>query len=75
MTPYTAYVNYGNMPLWKQIMEMRPWVDEANAKRIAEEALERTMSVPLKNRRMERVGHIAKYIWAETKKLRGQEGE
>ncbi len=74
MTTYTAYVNYGNMPLWKQIMEMRPWVDEANAKRIAEEALEMPMSVPLKNHRMERAWRIAKYIWAETKKLRDQEG-
>jgi hypothetical protein len=67
---YTTYVNYGNMPLWQQIMEMRPWVNEENAKRIAEEAYAIPVSSTLHNRAAERSWQIAKHIFAEAKKLK-----
>lgn len=69
---YTTYVNYGGMPLWKQIIEMRPWVDEANAKRIAEEALAIPVSATERNRGRERSWVIAKHVYDEAKKLKPQ---
>jgi hypothetical protein len=74
VTTYTTYVNYGNMPLWEQITKLFPWVDEANAKRIAEEALAIPVSCTERNRGRERAWVIAKHSWSEAKKLRDQEG-
>ena len=70
MTEYTTYVNYGVMPLWKQIIEMHPHVDEVNAKRIAEEALAIPVSATVNNRARERAWVIAKHVWSEAKKLK-----
>jgi hypothetical protein len=75
MTEYTSYVNPGKKPLWECIMIWYPHVDEANAKRIAEEALETPMSMPLKNHQQERRWRIVKLISFEAKRLkRDQEG-
>ena len=71
MTEYTTYVNYGvHMDLWKIIVDMHPHVDEANAKRIAEEALAIPVSATVQNRARERSWQIAKHVHAEAKKLK-----
>ena len=71
MTEYTTYVNYGvHMDLWKIIVDMHPHVDEANAKRIAEEALAIPVSATERNRRNERAWVVAKHINVEARKLK-----
>ena len=72
-TTYEAYANLGKKPLWECLMIWYPEVDEANAKRIATEALEMPMSMPLKNLQMERRWRIVKHISIEVKKLRDQD--
>jgi hypothetical protein len=42
------------MPLWKQIMEMYPWVDEENARRMVREG----------------IYQLAKHVHIEAKKLK-----
>ena len=71
MPEYTTYVNYGAyMDLWKIIQSMHPHVDEANAKRIAEEALAIPVSCTPAARHRERAWAVAKHVWAEAKKLK-----
>lgn len=75
MTTYETYENLVKKPLWEYIMIWYPHVDEVNAKRIATEALETPMSMPVKNHQMERRWRIVKLISTEVKKLRDdQEG-
>jgi len=70
VTKYTLYVSDPRGPLWELIVRWHPHVDEENAKRIANEALDIPVSATERNRASQRSWAIAKHVWDEAKKLK-----
>lgn len=70
MTEYVTYANYGNMPIWQQLMKEFPWLNENDARRIADEADRFDKELPETSRLLKHPSfYKAKYAYAEAKKL------
>ena len=68
---YTTYVNYGNMPLWQQLMKFYPWLSETESQRIASDAERIDAELPETSRFIKHpMFYKAKFAHNEAKKLK-----